>query len=70
MFLQYFTENFDTKMFVMLVEHEYRRTSIPFSDKFKYTYKYYSVTLVKRLKYNSIIDVNIKQHVVIGLISL
>ena len=57
-------------MFVMLVGHEYKRTSIPFSDKFKYTYKYYSVTLVKRLKYNSIIDVNIKQHVVIGLISL
>ena len=47
------------KTFVMLVGHEYRRTSIPLSDKFKYTYKYYSVNLVKNLKYNSIIDVNI-----------
>ena len=43
----------------MLVKHEYRRTSFPLSDKFKYTNKYYSVTLVKKLKYNSIIDVNI-----------
>ena len=65
-FLHILQRTMTQKIFVMLVGHEYRRT-IPLSDNFKYTYKYYSVSLVKKLKYNSINDVNMFYYILLRM---